>query len=492
MGLMSLMADCPSQWAAAGDGDRSILGARFRGVGSQSRRPNTVITMEKSATPVAEKNISDDQIRQQTTVSSGENASQHDVHVRRKFHVAVWENVKEEGSALQIVIAAALAIAIGLAVTSTVDDIPVATAPLLGITRYSVVALSQGRCPPPDPAVLARWTIGYYVGTTVVAIVHSIIMTSLVWRTLMTEASKESLTLTSDQEETYEDRSNLAIHTVVVQDRLRGRLPDRRGATRPCCALVVEVEKIILVIITWLIKKAPIGVFFLILPNMFKLDLGDIGRNLGILIGGSLSGMGIHLFIVLPIIFFAFTRKNPYAYWLKCSPAWTTAWGTASSAATLPVSLKVARARGVPNTIVKFAVPLGCLINMDGTAIYFPVVVVFMAATQGITLGATDYVIIVLLSTLASIGTTPIPSSSLVLTVMIAQSVNVPLTGMYAVVVAIDWFIDRFRTATNVSGDLFAAAIMKKVTGITDDDEADMEEAEVGDVQRRISTDQRV
>ncbi|KAK3314406.1 Sodium:dicarboxylate symporter family protein [Apodospora peruviana] len=533
MGLMSLMADCPSQWAAAGDGDRSILGARFRGVGSQSRRPNTVITMEKSATPVAEKNISDDQIRQQTTVSSGENASQHDVHVRRKFHVAVWENVKEEGSALQIVIAAALAIAIGLAVTSTVDDIPVATAPLLGIPGtlwlrcLKAVVLPLIVCSiimavqrlkdmtGGKAAVLARWTIGYYVGTTVVAIVHSIIMTSLVWRTLMTEASKESLTLTSDQEETYEDRSNLAIHTVVVQmfesfipsnvvnalatDSLLavlvsacvvGYLIDGRNSS--LLRAVVEVEKIILVIITWLIKKAPIGVFFLILPNMFKLDLGDIGRNLGILIGGSLSGMGIHLFIVLPIIFFAFTRKNPYAYWLKCSPAWTTAWGTASSAATLPVSLKVARARGVPNTIVKFAVPLGCLINMDGTAIYFPVVVVFMAATQGITLGATDYVIIVLLSTLASIGTTPIPSSSLVLTVMIAQSVNVPLTGMYAVVVAIDWFIDRFRTATNVSGDLFAAAIMKKVTGITDDDEADMEEAEVGDVQRRISTDQRV
>ena len=95
-----------------------------------------------------------------------------------------------------------------------------------------------------------------------------------------------------------------------------------------------------------------------------------------------------------------------------------------------------------------------------------------MAVTQGITLNGADYVIICLLSTLASIGTTPIPSSSLVLTVMIAGSVNVPLTGMYAVVVAIDWFIDRFRTATNVSGDLFAAKIMEKLTGIKDPDNA--------------------
>jgi Na+/H+-dicarboxylate symporter len=112
---------------------------------------------------------------------------------------------------------------------------------------------------------------------------------------------------------------------------------------------------------------------------------------------------------------------------------------------------------------------------MDGTAIYFPMVVVFLAATQDITLNAGDYTIIVLLATLSSIATTPIPSSSLVLTVMIANSVNVPISGMYAVVVAIDWFIDRFRTATNVSGDLFAARIMEKVTGIQDLDAADLD-----------------
>lgn len=164
--------------------------------------------------------------------------------------------------------------------------------------------------------------------------------------------------------------------------------------------------------------------------------------------------------------------------WLKCSPAWITAWGTASSAATLPVTIRCVLERGVPVTITKFAVPLGCLINMDGTAIYFPIVVVFLAATQGITLNAADYIIVVLLSTLASIGTTPIPSSSLVLTVMIAGSIGVPITGMYAVVVAIDWFLDRFRTAVNVSCDTFAAKIVTKITGIVDEEGAVYDEAE--------------
>jgi Na+/H+-dicarboxylate symporter len=93
-----------------------------------------------------------------------------------------------------------------------------------------------------------------------------------------------------------------------------------------------------------------------------------------------------------------------------------------------------------------------------------------MAVTQGISLNAGDYTVIVLLAVLSSIATTPIPSSSLVLTVMICGSVGIPITGMYAVVVAIDWFIDRFRTATNVSGDLYAGKVMEKLTGITDED----------------------
>ena len=117
----------------------------------------------------------------------------------------------------------------------------------------------------------------------------------------------------------------------------------------------------------------------------------------------------------------------------------------------------------------------------DGTAIYFPIVVVFLAVTQGMTLNPGDYTIIVLLAILSSIATTPIPSSSLVLTVMIAGSVGIPITGMYAVVVAIDWFIDRFRTATNVSGDLYAAKILANVTKITDDDGKALAEQEVLD-----------
>lgn len=155
----------------------------------------------------------------------------------------------------------------------------------------------------------------------------------------------------------------------------------------------------------------------------------------------------------------------------------------------MPITMRVALERGNPVTVQKFVIPLGTLINMDGTAIYFPIVVVFLAATQGITLNGADYVVVCLLSTLASIGTTPIPSSSLVLTVMIAGAINVPITGMYAVVVAIDWFLDRFRTALNVSGDLFACAAITKITGIKDEEGLESAQAEV---EYRSSGEQRV
>lgn len=166
-------------------------------------------------------------------------------------------------------------------------------------------------------------------------------------------------------------------------------------------------------------------------------------------------------------------RKNPWSFWFRCSRSWITAWATASSAATMPVTLQVAEERKIPNSVCRFTIPLGTLLNMDGTAIYFPTILVFLAATNGQVLNAGDYAVIVLLSTLSSLATTPIPSSSLVLTLIIAESVGIEITGMYAVVVAIDWFIDRFRTLLNVSGDLFASQIMAKVTGITDDDSAE-------------------
>lgn len=129
---------------------------------------------------------------------------------------------------------------------------------------------------------------------------------------------------------------------------------------------IKEVDRIVSIIIEFLIKLAPSGVFFLILANLLRLDIADIGQNLGVLIGASVAGMFIHLLVVLPIVSFAFTRENPYSWWLKHSPAWITAWGSASSAGTLPVTMRCLEKNGVPKNVYKFTAPLGALINMDG------------------------------------------------------------------------------------------------------------------------------
>jgi Na+/H+-dicarboxylate symporter len=430
-----------------------------------------------------EKTEMGDDVRQTpTSTSQTEPATAVDLEPKKPW----WNSVRVMGSAIQIVIAAALAIAIGLAVSTTVDEVPkaaitivaipgnlwlrslkavvlplIVTAMILAVQRLRAMSGASGK-------LLARWTVGYYVATTLIAIVISTILTDLVWGRLMQEVSGDSLAVSAEDQELIDERKEVEIATVVSQmfDSFIPSNVVNALATDSLLAVLItaivvgylldtgsaiirvleEVEVLITKIITFLIKLAPVGVFFLILPNLFKLNIAEIGINLGILIGGGIANMALHLFVVLPLLFFVMTRTNPYTYWFKCSPAWLTAWGSASSAATLPVTMKCVTARGVPITITKFSVPLGCLVNMDGTAIYFPLCVVFLAVTQGIKLTPVDYVIICLLSTLASIGTTPIPSSSLVLTVMIAQSVNVPITGMYAIIISMDWFLDRTFT----------------------------------------------
>ena len=238
-------------------------------------------------------------------------------------------------------------------------------------------------------AKLARWTLLYYVLTTVFSVIHSQILVDVAWRKLMVVVGDDALRVSGDDQETIDENSGNAAHDIIVEvaesfipnnvvaalaeDSLLAVLVTAvivgcliRGPAEnsPLLRAVKEIDRIVAKIITFLIALAPIGVFFLILANLMTLDMEDIGQNLGVLIGASIASMFIQLFIVFPILYFAFVRQNPYSYWLKNSPAWITAWGSASSAATLPVTLRCLNARGVPTTVSKFTAPLGALINM--------------------------------------------------------------------------------------------------------------------------------
>jgi Na+/H+-dicarboxylate symporter len=173
-----------------------------------------------------------------------------------------------------------------------------------------------------DGGKLARLTILWYVGTTILAIIISTILVDLVWRPLMTVDHGATLTMTEEEAEDVADRGGMAAHDVNVQvfesfvpNNVAAALANDELLAVLVSAIVVgclikgpdssllrafkEIERIVMNIITFLIKLAPIGVFYLILSNLFTLDIGDIGQNLGVLVGGSIVNMAIHLFIVL-------------------------------------------------------------------------------------------------------------------------------------------------------------------------------------------------
>lgn len=235
-------------------------------------------------------------------------------------------------------------------------------------------------------ARVATWTLGYYFTFMMIAIGQSTVATALGWSRLFVMVQPGQL---QSNLPPAANTTQLAPHEVVVQvfeslipENVVGALAaDQRLLSVLVMALVVgyllrptsvfvkaveEVEELVADAVAFLIRASPVGVFFLILPSLFVLPIRDVGRNLGVLIGASLAGMFVHLFVVVSLFYLAVVRENPYAFWLRIAPAWIEAWGSGSSAATLPVTMECVLEQKVPLLVTRFVVPLGVLINMDG------------------------------------------------------------------------------------------------------------------------------
>lgn len=147
--------------------------------------------------------------------------------------------------------------------------------------------------------------------------------------------------------------------------------------------------------------------------------------------------------------------------------ALTTAFSTASSAATLPLTIQCTTEKNkISDRTASFVLPLGATINMDGTALYEAVAAIFIAQIYGIDLGSVHMVIIFLTATLAAIGAAGIPEAGLVTMVIVLQAVNLPIEGI-SLILVIDWFLDRCRTTVNVWGDTVGAAVVDNLEGDT-------------------------
>jgi Na+/H+-dicarboxylate symporter len=159
------------------------------------------------------------------------------------------------------------------------------------------------------------------------------------------------------------------------------------------------------------------------------------------------------------------TGLNPLTFFRKIRPVMLFAFSTASSNATLPVTLETAtRHLGIRNTIASFTLPLGATINMDGTAIMQGVATVFIAQVYTIDLNLTQYLSVILTATLASIGTAGVPGVGLIMLAMVLQQVGLPVDGI-ALIIGVDRLLDMTRTAVNVAGDCIISCIVAKSEG---------------------------
>ncbi|XP_072021270.1 excitatory amino acid transporter 2-like [Amphiura filiformis] len=221
---------------------------------------------------------------------------------------------------------------------------------------------------------------------------------------------------------------------------------------------VNDAVMLLVLVIMW---YAPIGIFFLIAGSMAEVDdWGDILTKLGLYMATVFTGLAIHGLVILPGLYFIITRKNPYSYLLGVSQALVTALGTSSSSATLPITIGCLEDNNkIDPRVVRFVLPVGATINMDGTALYEAVAAIFIAQMNNISLNFAEIITVSLTATFASIGAAGIPQAGLVTMVIVLSAVGLP-TDDIALILAVDFILDRFRTMVNVEGDSLGAGIV--------------------------------
>ena len=222
------------------------------------------------------------------------------------------------------------------------------------------------------------------------------------------------------------------------------------------------LNEVMMKLVIWIMIFAPIGIFCLVAGQFGKVGGGAAIKNELMAVGSYfftvIVGLTCHFLLLFFILIILSKRGRKYLF--KLLRALLTAFGTASSSATLPLTMKCALEAGVDKRSVKFVLPIGATINMDGTALYEAVAVMFIAQAYGITMGMGEQIIIFITATLAAIGAAGIPQAGLVTMLIVLNAVNMPTEGI-GLILAVDWLLDRFRTTVNVWGDSVGAAVVE-------------------------------
>ncbi|NOQ36651.1 MAG: cation:dicarboxylase symporter family transporter [Methylococcaceae bacterium] len=238
-----------------------------------------------------------------------------------------------------------------------------------------------------------------------------------------------------------------------------------------------KLNEVMMKVVTLVMDFAPIGVFFLMAKTFSEQGIGLILPMIGYF-SVVVIALLIHAFGTFSLLLAVFAKLNPIIFIKKMRPAHVFAFSTASSNATIPVTLQVVEKRlGVNNATASFTVPLGATINMDGTAIMQGVATVFIANVYAIDLGISDYITIVGMSILASIGTAGVPGVGLIMLAMVFNQVGLPVEGI-GLILGVDRLLDMVRTAVNVTGDATVTCIVAR--GENEIDEAIFNDPDAG------------
>ena len=334
-------------------------------------------------------------------------------------------------------------------------------------------------------------TVAYYLSTTVLAVIVGLIMVNLIQpgvgsvdqetlNRLAAEGESATagqdmtlgailrnllLTLFTDNLVASAAETNL-LPLIVFSMIFAGMLTTMGERVTAINQMIIQVNDALLSFILLLMNVAPLGIFCLVTARFGEAqaegNLLDVVRQTGAYFFTVLAGLAVHAFVTLPLLLWAFTRRNPFRFMYQMSQALLTAFSTASSTATLPVTMECAVTKaGVSKRSTEFVLPLGATINMDGTALYEAAAAIFIAQAIGFELSLMQQLIVAITATLAAIGAAGIPEAGLVTLIIVLNAVGLPVEYV-GLILSVDWLLDRFRTAVNAFGDSIGSAVVDK------------------------------
>ncbi|BCX82423.1 solute carrier family 1, member 3 [Methylomarinovum caldicuralii] len=331
-------------------------------------------------------------------------------------------------------------------------------------------------------------SIGYYLTTTVLAVIVGIVLVNafepgagapppdatllesarVANKEMSLGAIVEHMVLMLVTDNVIKAMAEMQLLPLIVFSMLfAGTLTILGPRAEAVSRFIVQLNEAFLALILGIMTLAPLGIFCLVtarfgeaqLHGAFLQTLQQTGKYMGTV----LMGLAFHAFVTLALLLWIFARRSPWRFLGAMSPALLTAFSTASSSATLPVTLEAAVDRGgVRPEAAEFVIPLGATINMDGTALYEAVAAIYIAQVLGVDLSLMQQVTVALTATLAAIGAAGIPEAGLVTMVIVLSAVGLP-TEYIGILLSVDWLLDRFRTAVNVWGDSVGCAIVERV-----------------------------